>query len=85
MAITMCAGVVFALTVYSCTTKSDLTYCVGIVFVVAMIMMMISMFYLFSFFHVRSRFLRIVIAICGVILMSVYLIFDIQLVMGGKY
>ena len=73
----LCAAVVFALTVYACTTKSDLTYCAGIGYAAIMVMFMISMFFLFSWYDFKSHFLRAILAACGAILMSVYLVFDI--------
>ena len=73
-------GVVFALTLYACTTKTDFTMLGGMLFVCLLLLMMCSIFGIF--FH--SRWLTIVIAGLSLLLFGVYLIYDTQLIVGGK-
>jgi len=82
LAICLCAGIVLALTLYAMTTESDMEYCIGIVVVLAMGVMMLSFFSLFMFSFHRSTFVNYnpfyyVFALIGIVLMGIYLIFDI--------
>ena len=91
LAICLCAGIVAALTLYACTTKSDMEYCIGIVVVLAMGVMMLSMMSMFmwafsgSSYHRTYNIFYYLFALIGVVLMGIYLIFDIMLIMGGKH
>lgn len=66
-----------ALTVYACTTKTDFTYCGGLLFVSITLL-----FFLGLFSIVFGGFLRILYCVLGILVYSIYLIFDTQLVMG---
>jgi len=81
LAICLCAGITFALTLYSCTTTSDLSYCVGIVMVLAVGLMMLTFFsFFFWFTNVggwNSSPFYYIFALIGLVLMGIYLIFDI--------
>jgi len=91
MAICLCAGIVASLTLYACTTKNDLEYCVGIVVILAMGVMMLSMMSMFMYafgggsYRASHYIFYYLFALIGVVLMGVYLIFDIMLIMGGKH
>lgn len=72
------ASIMFALTVYAITTKSDFSGCGPFVLVLIMgmlIFMIVSIF-------VHSEFLYKAIAVCGAILMSFVIIFDTQMIFG---
>ena len=71
------AAVSVALTVYAWTTKTDFTFLGGFLFVFTFVMLMWGLLMLIFGF-----FLYTLYCVCGVILFSVYLIFDTQLIMG---
>lgn len=72
-------GVTIGITVYACTTKSDFTVCGPILFVLGFAFVFICpLFFLFT------NKLRVFFAFLGVMLFSFYLLFDTQLIMGGK-
>lgn len=68
-----------ALTVYACTTKTDFTFLGGLLFVCVSLMFVLGLFYIWY-----PQFLKLLYCFLGLILFSIYLIFDTQLVMG-KY
>lgn len=68
-----------ALTIYACTTKTDFTYLGGLLFVCLSLMFVLGLFYIWY-----PQFLRLLYCFLGLVLFSIYLIFDTQLVMG-KY
>lgn len=76
-AASLTAGVVFALTLYAFTTKTDFTYYGGFLFVATALLLL---FGLFSFLF--GEVVNTIYCVLGVLLFSVYLIYDTQLVMG---
>ena len=74
------AGMTIGITVYAFTTKNDFTVLGPILFVVGFTLAFASIF----FFVFASRTMHIVWCIIAVILFSFYLLFDTQLIMGGK-
>jgi FtsH-binding integral membrane protein len=75
----MTAGVVIALTIYACTTKTDFTVCGGLMWVLGSCFLM---FGLFSFtFGPTARF---VYSLIGVIIFGLYLVIDTQLIIGNQ-
>jgi FtsH-binding integral membrane protein len=74
------AGMVIGITVYAFTTKSDFTVCGPVLFVVGFAFVFILPF----FFIFAGRTMHLIFALLGVILFSFYLLFDTQLIMGGK-
>lgn len=76
-AVLTCA-IVVALTLYACFTKTDFTYCGGLLFVCGMVLMVGSLLSIFF----RSRVFEVIISACSVVLFSVYLIYDTQLILG---
>ena len=74
------AGMTIGITVYAFTTKSDFTIFGPILFVVGFTLAFASIF----FFMFAGRAMHIVWCIIAVILFSFYLLFDTQLIMGGK-
>ena len=77
-----CAGlsmlIVFGLTMYACFTKRDFTMMGGFLFSCSIILIFLGIIGLFF----RSYFYQMFLNSMGVLLMSVYLIFDTQLVIG---
>jgi FtsH-binding integral membrane protein len=80
IAAALTAGVVVALTVYACWTKTDFTIYGGLLFICLFVFVIVSMLAMFF----QSRWITLVISSIGVILFGIYLIYDTQLVMGGK-
>ena len=74
------AAIVLAIMVFSWFNKVDFTYFAPIIIVVAMSMCMLSIF-IFAF-HFRA--LKVVYCTLGVIIFSLYLLVDTQLIMGGN-
>jgi FtsH-binding integral membrane protein len=72
------ALVTIALTVYACTTKTDFTFCGGILFVLGALMLGYCIF-AFAF----GIYLNAFFCVLGVFLYSIYLIYDTQLIMGS--
>lgn len=76
----MTAGIVVALTLYAVFTKTDFTACGGFIAVLG------GAFFIFSIFSLFfGATFRLVIAVVGVIIFGVYLIFDTQYVVGGRH
>ena len=77
-----CAGlsmlIVFGLTMYACFTKTDFTMMGGFLFSCSIVLIFLGIIGLFF----RSYFYQMFLNSLGVLLMSVYLIFDTQLVIG---
>ena len=74
------AGMTIGITVYAFTTKSDFTIFGPFLFVIGFTFAFASLF----FVVVSGRAMHVVWCILGVILFSFYLLFDTQLIMGGK-
>ena len=72
------AAVVVALTIYACTSKTDFTMCGGLLFTAFMVLFVGSIFSLFF----KSKILRIIISAASVLIFSLYLIYDTQLILG---
>jgi FtsH-binding integral membrane protein len=69
-------GVTFGISVYACTTKTDFTFFGGLLFSLLSCLIILT---LFSFFF---EFLNAIICIFGVLLYSLYLLYDTQLLLG---
>lgn len=80
MAAAMTCGITIALTFYACTTKSDFTVCGSLLFVLGMILLLFSIFAIFT----HNKIFHIIISCFGVLLFSFYLIYDTQLLLGSK-
>ena len=78
IAAVLTAGIVVALTIYACTTKTDFTICGGLLYSALMVLMIAT---IFSFFF-WSKILQIIISAVSVILFSIYLVYDTQLILG---
>jgi FtsH-binding integral membrane protein len=73
----MTAAVTIALTIYACTTKTDFTYCGGLLFCFAALMLTYTIFAICFQIYLGALY-----CVFGVLLYSVYLIYDTQLIMG---
>lgn len=73
------AAVVIAITVYAVTTKTDFTVCGPLIFILGFVFAMASLLgFIFGFKQ------NLFFCCLGVILFSFYLLFDTQLIIGGK-
>lgn len=79
MAAAMTCGVVAALTLYACTTKTDFTIYGSLLFVVSVVMILFGIFAMFS----QNKLVHIIYSSLGVIAFSIYLIYDTQLIVGN--
>jgi FtsH-binding integral membrane protein len=80
MAAAMTCGITMALTLYACTTKTDFTICGSLLFVLGCILLLFSIFALFT----HNKIFHIILSCFGVLLFSFYLIYDTQLLLGSK-
>ena len=76
----MTLGVTIALTLYAFTTKGDFTMYGGLLFVAGFILLMVGFMMKFT----NNSYLNLAYSVFGVILYSIYLIYDTQLIAGGK-
>ena len=79
-----CAGltmlIVFGLTMYACFTKTDVTLMGGFLLSCSILLFFLGIIGIFF----QSYFYMMFLNCCGVLLGSVYLIYDTQLVVGNK-
>jgi protein lifeguard len=81
----MTAGITAGVSWYAWTTKSDFTICGPLFFVLGITLLLVSMFILiFGIAFGHWRVLHMIFCGIAVVLFSFYLIFDTQLIMGGK-
>lgn len=71
-------AVTASLTIYACTTKTDFTFLVGMLFVCVPLLILLGIFS-FAF----GYFLNTLYCCLGVLVYSIYLIIDTQLIMGN--
>mgnify|MGYP003389769531 CR=1 FL=1 len=86
MAVVMTASVVFTLTLYALFTKADFTMWGGLIFVFFVLMFLSLIFFFFVSFEntwAYSRYNSFFGAI-GAFLASFWIIYDTQLIAGGK-
>lgn len=86
IAAALTAAVTCALTVYACTTKTDFTFCGGLLFAATCLMFFTGLFFLIfgmgSYGSPTFKVINILYCSLGVLVYSIYLIYDTQLVMG---
>ena len=73
------AGIVIGLTVYAVTSKRDFTTCGAFLFMFSFAMLAFSMICMIIGFQLPTLY-----CVFGVVLFGLYLIFDTQLILGGK-
>ena len=80
IAAVLTASITVALTVYAITTDKDLTMCGGFLFMMGMVLITAS---ILGFF-IRSKAFEIIVSCFGCVLMGFYIIYDTQLIVGGR-
>jgi len=81
LAVGICAAVTFALTAFAFQTKYDFTACGGVLIAVLLCFILFGIFALFW----PSRVLNIVYASIGALIFSLYIVYDTQIMLGGKH
>merc|ERR1712038_1984575 len=77
----MTAGVTVALTLYACTTKTDFTMCGGLFFIMSMALLCLMVC---SFFMTFAAWWHPFVSALLVVFYGLYLIYDTQLIAGGR-
>lgn len=81
MAVGITAAVALGLTIFAFQTKWDFTMCSGALLVLLIVLIVFGILCAF----IRSNILGIVYASLGALVFSMYLVFDTQLMLGGKH
>jgi protein lifeguard len=81
LAVAITAGICFALTLFAFQTKWDFTVMGGILFVAAIILLVFG----FVAMIWPGKIITMLYASAGALIFSVYLIYDTQMMMGGKH
>lgn len=81
MAVGITAAVCLGLTLFAFQTKWDFTVMGGVLFVAVIILMVFGIVAIF----VQVKVLQLVYASLGAFIFSIYLIYDTQMMMGGKH
>ncbi|CAG4946591.1 unnamed protein product [Parnassius apollo] len=82
MAVGITAGVCLALTLFAFQTKWDFTMMGGALVAASMVLLL---FGIITIFTPRNDIVNLVYAAAGALLFSLYLVYDTQLMMGGKH
>jgi len=83
MAVGICAAITFALTIFAFQTKFDFTAMGGVLICVLLAFILFGFFA--AIFGGRGRILQIVYASVGALIFSLYIVYDTQLMLGGKH
>ncbi|XP_073946821.1 glutamate NMDA receptor-associated protein 1 lifeguard isoform X5 [Choristoneura fumiferana] len=81
MAVGVTAAVCLALTIFALQTKWDFTMMGGFLVCASVVLLLLGIVSIF----VRNNTLQLVYACIGALLFSMYLVYDTQLMMGGKH
>jgi len=81
MALGITAVITFSLTIFAFQTKWDFTTMGGVLFVSVIILLCMGIFLIF----LPGRTLMIIYASLGALIFCIYLVYDIQMMMGGKH
>lgn len=81
MAVGITAVVCLGLTIFAFQTKYDFTMCSGALLVLLIVLLCFGLISII----IRSQILSIVYASLGALIFSMYLVFDTQLMLGGKH
>lgn len=81
LAIGITTAVCLALTLFAFQTKWDFTMMGGILFVALVLLFLFGIIAMF----IPGKVMTLVYSSCGAVLFSIYLIYDTQMMMGGKH
>jgi len=77
----VCAVVVFSLTIFAFQTKIDFTMCRGFLFVAVIVLFCFG----FGMIFWHNKVAYLVYSCLGALIFSMYIVFDTQLMLGGKH
>jgi len=77
----ICTAVCLALMIFAFQTKYDFTTCGGILFVCVIVLLIFGIVAMF----IPGKTVKMVYASLGALLFCCYLVFDTQMMMGGKH
>lgn len=81
LAVGICAIVSLGLSIFACQTKYDFTTCGGALLVCLLIFVCFGFFCIF----IPGKITEIIYASLGALIFSMYLVFDTQMMIGGRY
>ena len=81
LATVLTAVMVIVLTLYAYNTETDFTMCGGFLLVASVVLVVAVLLNMF----LHLKWLHVVISVFTIMLYSVFLIFDTQLIVGGKH
>jgi len=81
LAVFICAAVTVALTIFAFQTKFDFTACGGVLLCVLVVFVLFGLFAIF----IPGRTVQIVYASIGALIFSLYIVYDTQIMLGGKH
>jgi len=81
LAVFICAAVTLALTIFAFQTKFDFTACGGVLLCVLVVFILFGLFAIIF----PSRTLQIFYAAIGAVIFSLYIVYDTQIMLGGKH
>ncbi|CAO4380543.1 unnamed protein product [Caenorhabditis nigoni] len=84
LALAICIGCTLSIIAFASQTKFDLTAHMGYIFIISMCFMMFGLVVIVCSMFFRIKFLIMVYALGGALIMMLYLFLDIQMMMGGK-
>lgn len=79
-AVALTVAMTLALTLYACFTKSDITTWGGVLFCLAIGVILFGLLAAFS----GLKFFQMAVCIFSIVVYGIYLVYDTQLIMGGK-
>lgn len=81
LATVLTAVMVIVLTFYAFNTETDFTMCGGFLLVASIVLMVAVLLNMF----LHLKWLHVMISVLTIVLYSVFLIYDTQLIVGGKH
>ncbi|XP_062519445.1 protein lifeguard 1-like [Corticium candelabrum] len=84
-AIGLCAAITIALSIFALNTKIDFTVCSGFLFVSLIVLLLFGIFAAIFATQKNLEILNLVYASFGALIFGLYIVFDTQLMMGGKH
>jgi len=84
MAVAITMGVTLALTIFAFQTKIDFTTCGGVLCALLIALVIAGFFFAFMPWS-KTKYTMIGIGVAGALIFSLYIIYDTQMMMGGKH
>lgn len=81
IAAVLTVAITIGLTIYAITTKTDITMCGGVLFMLGMLLIAVS---ILTYFYGQTKFLMIGGGALGCLVFGLYIVYDTQLIVGGR-